>query len=127
MSLALLSPVERLGQSRERLRLALQQLSRSPQGAVAMAASATKAALQPLAQRHPLALVIVALVLGALLIGTRPWRWRWLLKPALVAGLLPPLIAKAAAAVPLPAWLEMLSAVTRRGAETPPTPPTAAP
>lgn len=47
------------------------------------------AVIQPLARRHPLALVLGAFVIGALLARRRPWGW---LKPAVFAGLLPQLV-----------------------------------
>lgn len=50
-----------------------------------------KAVVQPLARRHPLALVLGALLVGGLLVWTRPWRW--FLTPALFAGLLPRLLS----------------------------------
>ncbi len=52
-----------------------------------------KTLVQPLAQRHPVALVAGAAAVGALLVWSQPWRW--LLTPALVAGLLPKVISHA--------------------------------
>lgn len=43
--------------------------------------------VRPLARRHPLLAVLSAFMLGGLLAWSRPWRWA--LKPALFAGLLP--------------------------------------
>jgi hypothetical protein len=126
------SPAERLTQSRERLRLALNGLPPAPDdpeaakqtaraaapwwaklaalpgaGIVIEAAqqwwarhplranillglNATQAVVQPIAQRHPVALVAAAFVVGGLLAWRRPLGW--LLKPALFAGLLPQLL-----------------------------------
>ncbi len=56
-----------------------------------LAAEAAKAAVAPLAQRHPLLLVAGALVVGGLLVRSRPWRWGF--SSALFAGLLPQLLA----------------------------------
>jgi len=60
-----------------------------------LVAEAAKAAIVPLAQRHPLLLVTGALAVGALLAWTRPWRWGF--KSALFAGLLPQLLASSMA------------------------------
>lgn len=49
-----------------------------------------KAALQPIAQRHPAALMATAVAVGAVVAVTRPWRW--LFKPALLAAVLPHLV-----------------------------------
>lgn len=49
--------------------------------------------VQPVAKRHPIALVAGAAAVGALLVWSQPWRW--LLTPALVAGLLPKIISQA--------------------------------
>jgi len=54
-----------------------------------MALSAAQAVVQPLARRHPLALVSGAFLIGGLLAWRRPWGW---IKPALFAGLLPQLL-----------------------------------
>jgi hypothetical protein len=67
------------------------------QVAGSLAADAAKQALQPVAQKHPWALVLGALVCGGVLAWSRPWHWA--LKPAMrsavVAGLLPQLWDKA--------------------------------
>jgi hypothetical protein len=55
-------------------------------------AEAVKLVLQPVAQRHPYALVLGAAVAGGLLVLARPWRW--ISTPALMAGLLPTLVAE---------------------------------
>jgi hypothetical protein len=54
---------------------------------------AAKTLVQPVAQRHPVALVAGAAAVGALVVWSQPWRW--LLTPALVAGLLPKIISQA--------------------------------
>lgn len=55
-----------------------------------MAWEAAKAALQPVAQRHPAALMAAAVAVGAVVAITRPWRWFF--KSALLAAVLPHLI-----------------------------------
>jgi hypothetical protein len=47
--------------------------------------------VRPLARRHPLLAVLGAFALGGLLVWSRPWRWA--LKPALFAGLLPQVLS----------------------------------
>ncbi len=79
--------------------------------ATLVGADATLAVLQPLARRHPLALVLGAALFGGLFVWSRPWRW--LLKPALFAGLLPQLLAKAVAHVPSLSWMAVLAALSK--------------
>lgn len=52
-----------------------------------VAADAANALVKTAAQRQPLGLVLAALVLGGAFAWSRPWRW--ILTPALFAGLLP--------------------------------------
>jgi hypothetical protein len=81
---------------------------------------ALQGAVRPLAQRHPVALVLTALVVGGLLVSGRAWRW--ILTPTLLAGLLPQLLSKAIAGVPTASWMAMLAALTqgREGGVVPP-------
>ncbi len=65
--------------------------------------------LRPMAKRHPLALVLGATALGALIAWSKPWRWA--LKPQLFAAWGPALVSGALASGGLQAWL--LSALTR--------------
>ncbi|MES2958892.1 MAG: hypothetical protein V4792_11925 [Pseudomonadota bacterium] len=55
-----------------------------------VALNAAQAVVQPLAKKHPLGLVTAAFVVGGLLGWRRPRNW--ILKPALLAGLLPQLL-----------------------------------
>lgn len=75
-----------------------------------LAAGAARASVQPLAQRNPVGLVLLAALLGAALVWSRPWRW--LLKPALFAGLVPQIASKLVSHVPFESWMGFLSTVT---------------
>ncbi|HET9977228.1 MAG TPA: hypothetical protein VFQ20_07325 [Burkholderiaceae bacterium] len=65
--------------------------------AATLAASATKAAVQPFAERHPWRLLAGACVVGGLLAWSRPWRWP---RAALWTGLLPQLLMATVRAAP---------------------------
>ncbi len=75
--------------------------------AAMVAANGVNAVVRPMAQRHPVALVLGALIFGGMFAWSRPWRW--ILTPALFAGLLPQLFSKALANVPAGSWMSLLS------------------
>ena len=78
-----------------------------------IAAEASRTLVAPLAQRNPLLLLGGAALVGALLALTRPWRW--LLKPALLAGLLPQVLSRAIRHLPVESWLSMAAALSGMG------------
>jgi hypothetical protein len=86
-----------------------------------VAADAASAVVRPVAQRNPLGLVLGALVLGGVLAWSRPWRW--LLTPALFAGLLPQLFSKAMALVPPSSWMAVLTSLVQQQERAPAAPP----
>ena len=79
-----------------------------PLHAVALVAGeASNAVAKPLAQRHPLGIVLAAALIGAALAWSRPWRW--ILKPALFAGLLPQLVSRVVTTLPIESWVNVLN------------------
>ena len=107
----------RLTLSRERLRQALRDIARAPDHATSplhlagrMAIDALNHAVQPVAQRNPLGLVLGAAVAGGVLTWSRPWRW--ILTPALLATLLLPLLSRAFGTSPPLPWMKLLTALT---------------
>lgn len=72
-----------------------------------LASRAAETLARPVASRHPYGLVLSAAVIGALLVWSRPWRW--IVRPALFAGLLPVLARASLAQMPLHTWLGALS------------------
>lgn len=79
-----------------------------------VAAEASRKLAAPIAERNPLTLVFGALLFGAVLALTRPWRW--LLRPALFAGLLPALVASVMRELPVDSWLKIFAALSAPGA-----------
>ena len=75
---------------------------------VTLAHHTTDAIATPVAQTHPIAMVSAGVVIGALLIAVRPWRW--VLKRALFAGLVPQLVAS----LPIDSLLGRLRAAESR-------------
>jgi hypothetical protein len=76
-----------------------------------LAVDATVAVVRPLAQRHPVKLVLGAFVAGVLIAWMRPWRW--LPRPALLSGLFPHILEKAVAELPVQSWLVVLTSLAQ--------------
>ena len=74
-----------------------------------VAIDAARAVLRPVAKKNPVALVLGALVFGAVVAWTRPWRW--IAKPALLAGLFPQVLSKVVAHAPVSSWMSVLSSL----------------
>ncbi|MHB8948125.1 MAG: hypothetical protein ACYC4S_03555 [Rhodoferax sp.] len=72
-----------------------------------LAGETVKTVVQPLAQRHPIGLVVGALLLGGALAWARPWRL--LFTSSLLAGLLPQLLSKTVAQIPIQSWMMVLT------------------
>src|SRR5450755_4189219 len=85
-----------------------------------VAAAAARKLAAPLAERSPLALVLGAALVGALFALSRPSRW--LLRPALIAGLAPALASRVIRELPIDAWLTVLSSFVVPRAPAPPAP-----
>lgn len=119
---------ERLALSRARLRqamasnLALSEKSFSIRGAMrhwwsqnptriagTLLGEPAKAFAYTMVQRNPIGIVLGALALGGLIVWFRPWRWFSV--PAVFAGLLPQLAAKAMASVPSGPWMMVLTSL----------------
>jgi hypothetical protein len=75
-----------------------------------LAEEASRRYVGPIAERNPYAVIVGGAVFGALLVASRPWRW--LLRPALLFGLVPQIAASVLKRMPLDAWLQMLSSVS---------------
>ena len=58
-----------------------------------LALAASRTAIVPLVRRHPAAVLGGATVVGAVLVWARPWRW--LFRPAIIAGVASQLTARA--------------------------------
>ncbi|HUP08026.1 MAG TPA: hypothetical protein VMU47_12780 [Caldimonas sp.] len=76
-----------------------------------MAAEATGRLAAPIAERRPLTLVFGAVFVGALLALLRPWRW--LLRPAVFAGLIPAILLRVLRELPVDTWWHAATAYSR--------------
>ena len=70
---------------------------------IQVASDASNAVARPIASHNPVALVAAAGLIGIVFAWSRPWRWA--LKPALFAGLMPQLVSRVVAQLPLESWL----------------------
>lgn len=78
-----------------------------------VAGDATRTFLRPLARRNPFVLVAGAVAVGGLIFWFKPWRG--FLRPALLAGLLPQIVSRAVAHVPIESWISAVLAMAAQG------------
>ncbi len=71
---------------------------------------------EPLTRRHPWAMLIGAVAVGALLMWTRPWRFA-LLRRAVYSGLLPQVVSSLLSRLPTEGLLDLVRSVRRGPAE----------
>jgi hypothetical protein len=76
--------------------------------------------VRPVVRRNPYGLVIAAMAIGGLLFLVKPWRG--LLRPALLAGLLPHFVSRAVAQVPVEAWMASLMSMASERPNAAPAP-----
>jgi hypothetical protein len=82
------------------------------QPAATLAHGIVRETVAPLARRHPLLTVGGAFLVGVAVVRWRPWRW--LIKPALFAGLGSQIIARVISSVPLETIFEALGSFAKR-------------
>lgn len=75
--------------------------------ATLVAGNTARSVMKPFARRSPFALILAAAAIGGLLYWFKPWRG--LLKPALLAGLIPHLVSRAMEHVPVESWMSAVS------------------
>ena len=83
-----------------------------------VAGDASDAAVRPMAQAHPIALVLSAAAAGAAIGWLKPWRW--LFGSALFAGLVPRIASKMLLKMPIESWMGVAGAALRNNARAAP-------
>lgn len=80
-----------------------------------LAANTARTVVRPMARRNPFALILGAMVVGGVIVWLKPWRG--IVKPALLAGLVPQIVSRAISHVPIESWISTLvTMVTLRSA-----------
>ena len=82
------------------------------QPVASLAQGIVREALAPMARRHPVTIVLGAFVAGMALVRFKPWRW--IIKPALFAGLTTQVLTRVVSSVPIEAVLEAMSSFAQR-------------
>ncbi|APW42985.1 hypothetical protein [Rhodoferax saidenbachensis] len=86
------------------------------QSSSAMTSDVVRTVLRPVAQRHPVALMAGAVVLGAVLIWSRPWRWAF--RPRnLFATIGPTLVSSVLASAAVQSWIASVLAQEKDSAQ----------
>ncbi len=84
-----------------------------------LAGDVVRTVLRPVAQRHPIALAAGAVVLGAVLVWSRPWRWAY--KPRnLLVTVGPALLSSVLASAAVQSWIASVLAPAPRSPEATP-------
>jgi len=81
-----------------------------------LAAEGARRFAAPIAERKPMTLVFGAVAVGALLALLKPWRW--VLRPALLAGLVPALLVRVLREVPVDTLLRSATSFARTSASS---------
>lgn len=81
--------------------------------AALVATNTARSVVRPMARSNPFALVVGAVAFGGMLFWLKPWRG--FLKPALLAGLLPQIVSRAVAHVPMESWLSAIVTMASQG------------
>ncbi|WP_280152438.1 hypothetical protein [Piscinibacter sp. XHJ-5] len=82
------------------------------QPAATLAHGVVRDTVAPMARRHPFTVVAGAFVVGVALVRFKPWRW--IVKPALFAGLATQIVSRVIASIPVESVVDAMSSFTQR-------------
>lgn len=74
-----------------------------------VASNAARSMMRPMARRNPFGLILAAVAVGGLVYWLKPWRF--IMKSAVVASIVPQLVARAVNHMPIESWLATLAAM----------------